>query len=113
MGVGARAVACRVNCPAVPTSSATNRAYLRRRGIKAVIPVKEDKRQADAGAAAREVASPSSTPRSIRNATPSSAALTCCGNLRAVATRYDKRERIYQGTVDLASIRIWLRDHVT
>lgn len=31
---------------------------------------------------------------------------------RAVATRYDKRERIYQGTVDLASIRIWLRDPV-
>lgn len=31
---------------------------------------------------------------------------------RAVATRYDKRERIYQGTVDAASIRIWLRDPV-
>ena len=31
---------------------------------------------------------------------------------RAVATRYDKREIIYQGTVDLASIRIWLRDPV-
>ena len=40
----------------------------------------------------------------------------CCGKLkqfRAVATRYDKRERIFQGTVDLASIRIWLRDPVT
>jgi transposase len=32
---------------------------------------------------------------------------------RAVATRYDKRERIYQGTVDVASILIWLRDPVT
>jgi len=31
---------------------------------------------------------------------------------RAVATRHDKRELIYQGTVDLASIRIWLRDPV-
>ena len=28
---------------------------------------------------------------------------------RAVATRYDKRERIYQGTIDVASISIWLR----
>ncbi len=28
----------------------------------------------------------------------------------AVATRYDERERIYQGTVDVASIRIWLSD---
>ena len=32
---------------------------------------------------------------------------------RAVATRYDKRDFMYQGTVDVASIRIWLRDPVT
>jgi transposase len=32
---------------------------------------------------------------------------------RAVATRYDKRERIYQGTIDVASISIWLRDPVS
>jgi hypothetical protein len=25
---------------------------------------------------------------------------------------YDKRERIYQGTIDVASISIWLRDPV-
>jgi transposase len=29
---------------------------------------------------------------------------------RAVATRYDKRDYVYRGTVDVASIRIWLRD---
>ena len=34
------------------------------------------------------------------------------GTVRAVATRYDKRERIYQGTIDVASISIWLRDPV-
>lgn len=28
---------------------------------------------------------------------------------RAVATRYDKREFVYRGTVDIASIGIWLR----
>ena len=32
---------------------------------------------------------------------------------RAVATRYDKRDFMYQGTVDVASIRIWLRDPVS
>jgi transposase len=32
---------------------------------------------------------------------------------RAVATRYDKRDYIYRGTIDVASIRIWLRDPVT
>ncbi|MEV0148844.1 MULTISPECIES: hypothetical protein [unclassified Nonomuraea] len=31
---------------------------------------------------------------------------------RAMALRTDKRERIYQGTLDVASIRIWLRDPV-
>jgi transposase len=31
---------------------------------------------------------------------------------RAVATRYDKRGFMYQATVDVASIRIWLRDPV-
>ena len=31
---------------------------------------------------------------------------------RAVALSYDKRERIYQGTNYVASLRIWLRDPV-
>jgi transposase len=32
---------------------------------------------------------------------------------RAVATRYDKRDFVYRGTVDVAAIGIWLRDPVT
>ena len=32
---------------------------------------------------------------------------------RAVTTRFDKREMMYQGTVNAASIRIWLRHPVT
>jgi transposase len=31
---------------------------------------------------------------------------------RAIAPRYDKREPIHQGTVDVASIRSWIRDPV-
>jgi transposase len=31
---------------------------------------------------------------------------------RAVATRYDKRDYMFQATIDVASIRIWLRDPV-
>jgi transposase len=31
---------------------------------------------------------------------------------RAVATRYDKRDYMFRGTIDVASIRIWLRDPV-
>jgi hypothetical protein len=29
-----------------------------------------------------------------------------------VATRYDKREYVYRGTANVASIRIWLKDPV-
>ncbi|RSM61927.1 hypothetical protein DMH04_53515 [Kibdelosporangium aridum] len=29
-----------------------------------------------------------------------------------MATRYDKRDYIYRGTVDVASIKIWLHDLV-
>jgi hypothetical protein len=29
---------------------------------------------------------------------------------RAVATRYDKRRYMYQATVDIATMKIWLRD---
>lgn len=32
---------------------------------------------------------------------------------RAVATRYDKRDFIWRGTIDVASIRIWLRHPVS
>ncbi len=28
---------------------------------------------------------------------------------RAVATRFDKRDFVWRGTIDVASIRIWLR----
>jgi transposase len=48
--------------------------------------------------------------------TGSAAPARCFSKLkqfRAVATCYDKREWIYQGTVDVASIRIWLKDSVT
>ena len=31
---------------------------------------------------------------------------------RSAATRYDKRERTYQGTIDVAPISIWLRNPV-
>ena len=32
---------------------------------------------------------------------------------RAVATRYDKRDYMYRGTLTVAAIRIWLRDPVS
>jgi hypothetical protein len=38
------------------------------------------------------------------------AGLTALHRHRAVATRFDKRDFVWRGTVDVASIRIWLRN---
>ena len=94
-------------------SSAANRAYLRRRGIQAVIPVKEDQkknRQARDAPAARR---PPSTPGRYKERNTVERCFSKLKQFRAVATRYDKRDFMYQGTVDVASIRIWLRDPVS
>ncbi|WP_165978526.1 transposase [Actinomadura darangshiensis] len=94
-------------------SSRSNRARPRRRGIRAVIPVKDDQQQHR-----RNHGSPGARPLAFaperhkeRNTVE-----RCFNKLKAfrtVATRYDKRERIYQGTIDVESIRIRLRDPVT
>jgi transposase len=94
-------------------SSAANRAYLRRRGIQAVIPVKDDQK-----AHRRHRGSAGGRPPAFdaQQYTERNTVERCFNKLkshRAVATRYDKRERIYQGTIDVASIRIWLRDPPT
>jgi transposase len=93
-------------------SSAANRAYLRKRGIKAVIPVKEDQK----AHRRRRGRSGGRPPAFDRTQYKDRNSVERCFNklkqYRAVATRYDKRELIYQGTIDVASIRIWLRDPV-
>jgi transposase len=94
-------------------SSKANRAYLRRRGIQAVIPVKEDQknhRRARGRAGGRPPAFDQLLYKERNTVERCFAKLR---QFRAVATRYDKREWIYRGTVDVASIKIWLRDPVT
>jgi transposase len=95
-------------------SSRANRRYLRRRGIKAVIAVKADHQQANR----KKLGSNGGRPPAFdREAYKERNTVERCVNKlrqhRAVATRYDKREAIYQGTIDVASIRIWLRHPVT
>jgi transposase len=93
-------------------SSAANRSYLRKRGIKAVIAVKEDQKN-HRRSRGRHGGRPPAFDREQykdRNTVE-----RCFGKLkqfRAVATRYDKRGQIYRGTIDVATIRIWLRDPV-
>jgi transposase len=93
-------------------SSAANRAYLRRRGIQAVIPVKEDQkkhRRARGRAGGRP---PAFDPGRHRERNTVERCFSKLRQFRAVATRYDKRDYMYQATVDVASIRVWLRDPV-
>ena len=93
-------------------SSAANRAYLRRRGIQAVIPVKEDQKKHRRARGRTGGRSPAFDPGRYKER---NTVELCFGKLtqfRAVATRYDKRDFMYQATVDVASIRIWLPDPV-
>jgi transposase len=92
-------------------SAAGNRAWLRRHHITAVIPVKEDqkKHRRNRGRAGGRPPVFDASWYKKRNTVE-----RCFSKLKQfrAATRYDKRERIYQGTIDVASISIWLRDPV-
>jgi transposase len=93
-------------------SSKAIRADLRRRGIKAVIPEPADqiKNRARKG---RRGGRPPVFDREaykLRNAVERT--INRMRQYRAVATRYDKRDYIWRGTIDVAGIRIWLRDPV-
>jgi len=73
-------------------SSAANRAYLRKRGIKAVIPVKEDQkkhRRARGRAGGRP---PAFDPARYKERNTVERCFSKLKQFRAVATRYDKRD---------------------
>jgi transposase len=94
-------------------SSAANRAYLRRRGIAAVIPVKEDQKKHRRNRGRAGGRPHAFDPARYKERNTVERCFNKLKQFRAVATRYDKRDYMYQATVDVASIRIWLRDPVT
>lgn len=92
-------------------SSRGIRSYLRRRGIQAVIPESSDQirnRQRRGSRGGRPV-----TLDTCRLRNTVERAVGKLRGCRAVATRYDKRDYVYRGTVDIAAIGIWLRDPTT
>lgn len=91
-------------------SSQANRAHLRQRGITAVIPVKADQAANRLRKGSHGGRPPSFDAERYKERNTIERCFNKLRQHRAVATRYDKRERIYQGTIDVASIRIWLRD---
>jgi transposase len=91
-------------------SSQAIRHHLSRRGIKAVIPLKDDQRAARAKRGSAGGRPPAFDPARYRDRNTVERAVNKLRAHRAVATRYDKRDYVYRGTLTVAAIVIWLRD---
>jgi transposase len=93
-------------------SSRDIRAYLRRRRIHATIPERSNQQANRTRRGRNGGRPPSFDPADYTQRNTVERAINKLKQFRAVATRYDKRAYIFAGTVDVASIRIWLRDPV-
>ena len=90
-------------------SSAAIRAHLRRRGIKATIPEPSDQIHNRLQRGRRGGRPPAFDAGAYKQRNTVERAFGQLRQHRAVATRYDKRDYVWRGTIDVASIRIWLR----
>jgi len=85
------------------------RSYLRRRRITATIPEKSDQQKARLAKGSAGGRPPAFDPAAYKQRNTTERAHNRLKAFRAVAMRTDKREFVYNGTIDVASIRIWLR----
>jgi transposase len=86
------------------------RTALRARKIKATIPSKANEIAGRARRGSKGGRPPAFDKTVYRTRNVVERTINKLRQTRAVATRYDKREFVYRGTIDVASIRIWLRD---
>jgi transposase len=93
-------------------SSRAIRSHLRRRGITATIPQPADQKAHRTRRGSRGGRPPAFDASRYKQRNTVERCLSKLKGHRAVATRYDKRDYVYRGTIDVASIRIWLRDPV-
>jgi transposase len=90
-------------------SSTAIRAHLRRREIKATIPEPSDQVRHRLRRGSKGGRPPAFDSAAYRDRNTVERAFNQLRQHRAVATRYGKRDFIWRGTIDVASIRIWLR----
>ena len=93
-------------------SSTAIRVHMRKRGIKATIPEPSDQARNRLRRGRRGGRPPVFDAAAYKQRNIVERAFGQLRQHRAVATRYDKRDFVWRGTIDVASIRIWLRHPV-
>jgi transposase len=83
--------------------------HLRKRGIKATIPEPADQARNRLRRGSEGGRPPAFEATACKQRNTAGRAFCHLRQHRAVATRYGKRDFVWRGTVDVASIRIWLR----
>lgn len=83
--------------------------YLRKRGIRHVIPEKKDHKAARLRRGSRGGRPPGFDKARYKDRNTVERAIGKLKQFRAVATRYDKHGYVYLGTVTAAALLIWLR----
>ena len=89
-------------------SSRANRAYLRRRGIRATIPERADQQANRARRGSAGGRPPAFDPVIYKRRNVVERCFNRLKQYRAIATRYDKTALSFQAMIDLATLMMWL-----